>query len=526
MGGHKKTPQFTKQHAAKYLKRGFDALVKGDFKDASGCAQLVIKYMPKLVEAHFLVGLIAQQSRDWTTARKAFATTIEYDNKHAAAWAQLARVNVMVGRYNQAEDALNKAVEYGSKDPLVIDVIGVVYTLMGHQNKAREWFDKACKKMDNPMFRFNRAKTLVFLGKFKEARDDLENVIKKSPLNTEAHWMLSKLEKANDQLHIDELLELEKKFKPNAPHLMYLYYGLGKEYEDLGEWNKAFQAYENGAKIKRSNVQFNEQEEIDRFKAYEETFTSEWLGNVGEGCDAASPIFIIGQPRTGTTLIERIIVARDDVHSAGELQQFGHAIQRSGEDAKISRRTIETIADADFKNLGETYMDTTRSLRGDTPYFVDKLPVNYQYAPLIAAALPNAKIVHVRRNPMDACFASYKQLFAEAYYHSYDQAEMARHHLRYLKLMDHYRAVLGDRMIEVTYEDVVANMEDEARNLVEKLGLEWQDASLEFHKQKTAVTTASAAQVREKVHNRSVGKWKYFEEQLMEMKNILTQVSS
>jgi predicted DNA-binding protein (UPF0251 family) len=187
----------------------------------------------------------------------------------------------------------------------------------------------------------------------------------------------------------------------------------------------------------------------------------------------------------------------------------------------ITEETVRAAAKLDVKTLGEAFMQSTRSVRSELPRFVDKLPLNYLYAPLIAAALPNAKIVHVTRDPMDSCFSSYKQLFAEAYYHSYDQGEMARHHMRYRKLMEHYRTVLGDRMIDVAYEDVVENMEFEARRLVEYLELDWQDASLEFHKQKTAVTTASAAQVREKAHSRSVGRWMQYEDELSVMKEII-----
>ncbi|MDG1438193.1 MAG: sulfotransferase, partial [Emcibacteraceae bacterium] len=409
-------------------------------------------------------------------------------------------------------------------DPLVQNVIGMVYTLLGDQNAAYEWYDKACNKSNSPMFELNRAKSLVFLGKIKKARNSLEKVLSVLPKNAEAHWILSRLEKASDQEHVEQLLSLIDEIEVTRPSTAYLYYGLAKEYEDLEMWPEAFKAYDRGANIKRSNVKYDEEMEIEAFKTLEATLTKEWLENAGEGCDTSAPIFIVGQPRTGTTLIERIITARDDVHSAGELQQFGRAVKSTG-GAKVvgmvSSENVLAAASVEPKVLGEMYMETTRSLRSDLPYFVDKLPINYLYVPFIAAALPNAKIIHVKRDPMDACFASYKQLFADAYFYSYDQGEMARHHLRYRHLMAHYREVMGDRMIEVSYEDVVGNMEYEARRLIDYLGLDWQDASLDFHKQKTAVTTASATQVREKVHSRSVGKWKYFEEELTEMYNII-----
>lgn len=519
-------PTFTPQHASKYLQRGFKAVMARDFNEAGACANLVLKYMPKLPEAHFLVGLIALDTSDWGTARKAFLTVVDLKDDHAAAWSQLARVHVMTGNYNAAHKALSSAVKYGSDDPLVQDVMGTVYTLMGDQNSALKCFDIACVDTKNPNFIMNKARCLLFLGKFKEARSFFDQVLEIQPQNTQAHWSISKLEKVKNLDHVSDMLALLDGYQKDSPPTAYLYYGLGKEYEDLEMWPETFKAYEDGARVRRSHIKYDEASEIEAFEALEKTFTKQWLDTVGEGNDAASPIFIIGQPRTGTTLIERIITARDDVHSAGELQQFGLSVKRmSGAAASgmIAAETAFAAANIDIKVLGDTYMEGTAKLRSDLPRFVDKLPVNYLYAPLIAAALPNAKIIHVIRDPMDSCFSSYKQLFAEAYFHSYDQGEMARHHVRYRKLMDHYRGVMGERMLEVAYEDVVADMETQARRIVKFLELDWQDASLEFHKQKTAVTTASASQVREKTHSRSVGKWRQFEEELAPMKEILSE---
>ncbi len=520
----KKAPAFTDHHASKYLKRGFEALMKKDFNDASACANLVLKYKPKLHEGHFLVGLIAIEVSEWGAAKKAFSIVISLKKDHAAAWAQLSRIHAKTGSFNAAEESLQKAVEFGSEDPLVLDVIGAVYTLMGDQEAALKCFEASCKDTQDVSFLMNKGRCLLYLGKFKEAREALDLVLKLSPQITAAHFTMSRLEKATSIDHINEMLGLLEKYKKDAPPTSSLYFGMGKEYEDLEMWPEAIEAYENGTRIRRKGITYNETEEIDAFESLKETFTKEWLDNSEEGCLDASPIFIIGQPRTGTTLTERILTARDDIHSAGELPQFGMNLKKMAGTAQshmIAKETVLKASSINLKALGEAYMETTRSLRSGLPHFVDKLPLNYLYAPVIAAALPNAKIIHVTRDPMDSCFSSYKQLFAEAYYHSYNQGEMARHHCRYRKLMEHYRSVLGDRMLDVAYEEVVVDLEAQARRITEFLGLDWQDASLEFHKQKTAVTTASAAQVREKAHSRSVGKWKRFEKELAPMKDIL-----
>jgi hypothetical protein len=212
------------------------------------------------------------------------------------------------------------------------------------------------------------------------------------------------------------------------------------------------------------------------------------------------------------------------VHSAGELKQFGNAVRRLSnyrEPTRYSAKLAHLAAEIDTGKLGKAYMETSRKFRGDKPRFVDKLPPNYLYLPLILKALPKAKIVHLTRNPMDACFASFKQLFADAYPHSYDQAEMARHHARYYHLMNTWRDRFPGRFLDIAYEDTARDLEPNARRLIDFLELPWEDACLHFHKQDTAVTTASAVQVRQPAHTRSIGRWLRYEKQLAEMRNAL-----
>jgi len=171
--------------------------------------------------------------------------------------------------------------------------------------------------------------------------------------------------------------------------------------------------------------------------------------------------------------------------------------------------------------IGGMYLQTSSKMRGDTPRFVDKLPQNYLLLPLILKALPNAKIIHLVRDPMDACFASFKQLFADAYLHSYQQQEMARHHARYLRLMQVWRERFPGRFFDISYEETARDLEPNARALIDYLELPWEDACLDFHQQEGPVSTASAVQVREPAHTRSIGRWRRYEKQLQPMADAL-----
>ncbi len=516
--------QFTQNDARKFLKRGFDALNRRDFKEAGACCQLVLKYLPKTVDAHFLIGLIAIESRDWGTATRAFKNVVSLEAGHVAGWAQLSRAFVTSGQYSNAEVALSKAAALDCDDPMVFDVIGTVHSLLGDQKQALAFYDRAAAASGSVIFELSRAKALIFLGRLSEASVALDAMLVEKPEVAQAHWMKSRLATANSTEHIETLKTLAAAENCADSDKPFLYYAIGKEYEDLGQWDAAYSAYAHGAQARRAEVTYDEVAEEAMFAALAETFDGKWLRAAGQGNPDVSPIFIVGQPRTGTTLIERIITANSDVGSAGELQQFAMSIKRLSGVTSPKPMTAEIIAKAatiDPATLGSLYLETTKAVRPNTPRFVDKMPVNYLYVPLIAAAFPNAKILHVTRDPMDSCFSSYKQLFADAYYHSYDLEEMARHHARYRRLMAKWSDILGERILEVNYEATVEKLNVSARSIIEYLDLPWQRECVDFHKQSSSVTTASAAQVREKAHTRSVGLWRMYKTQLEPARKIL-----
>ena len=509
------------------LRQGFTHLSAGRLNEAAACCKQVLGARPDVPEAHFLVGLVALELKQTWHAVQAFGSVTKLQPDHGAAWANLARLFMQAGQPARADAALAKAVEHNDDNPVVLDLIGTVHGLLGEQEEAGRWIARAlAKEPDSVPFLINQANNHTFLDRLDEAEAALRRVLAQQPGHPNAHWLLSGLRKARDRSHVEELERLIDGQREHPRALAFLCYALGKELEDLEDWDHAFPAFAQGAAARRSTLDFDEAGEIEMYEAFAATFTEAWLHDGREGHDDPAPIFVVGQPRTGTTLVERIITAHSQVHSAGELKQFGHAIRRIGdyrEQRQQSARLAEIAAGIDPAQLGKAYLQTTRTMQGDTPRFVDKLPPNYLYIPLILKALPKAKIVHLRRDPMDACFASFKQLFADAYPHSYEQAEMARHHARYYRLMETWRERFGDRFFDISYEDTAANLEPNARALVDFLGLPWEDACLAFHEQKSAVTTASTVQVRQPAHTRSVGRWRRYAEELEPMRRALAE---
>ncbi len=528
---HKQTNMKTNVRPAPWmqdtLRDGFSFLAAGKTDEASACCKRLLGAKPDLVEAHFLVGLIALNLKQTWTAISAFGSVTKLQEDHGAAWANLAKLLMVAGHVVRADSALENAVKHNDGNPIVLDLIGTVYGLLGDQQEASQWIDNAVNKQPkNVMFLVDQAYSHMFLGKLDDAEAVLHKVLGMMPGHPNANWLLSNVRKAKDRRHVEQLEKLVQQEYENPRALAFLYYGLGKEMEDLEEWDNAFDAFAAGAKARRSTIEFEEQAEIETFQAFGDTFTAEWFADGETGHEDPSPIFVVGQPRSGTTLIERIITSHSQVYSAGELKQFGTCIRRLSdyrEPTRYSAKLAKLAANVDLEKLGKAYMGMTAKMRGTLPRFVDKLPPNYLYLPLILKALPNAKVIHLTRNPMDACFASFKQLFADAYLHSYDQAETARHHARYFHLMALWRERFGDRFFDIAYEDTARDLEPNARALIEFLDLPWEDACLEFHKQDAAVTTASAVQVREPAHTRSIGRWRRYENQLGLMRKTLQE---
>ena len=507
------------------LRQGFDYLASGRLQEASEECRKVLTARPDLPEGHFLVGLIALEMKNSATAIRAFGSVTRLDPGHGAAWAQLARIFVRAGQPARADAALKEAIENEDGNPVVQDLIGLVLAQLGEQQEALAWYTQAASQAPrNVMFRVNRANCNMFLGNLEEAEEELRDVLAMQPGNPNAHWILAGLKKATGRGHVEEMQTLIATGNYEGSSLAFMSYGLGKELEDLEDWAPAFEAFATGADARRTTIDYDEQAEIGMYDALQRVYTRAWLADGPQGIEDRSPVFVVGQPRTGTTLVERIITAHSQVQSAGELRQFGNAVRRLVDyrgASRFSAELMEQAASIDARKLGETYIQTTLKLRGDSPRFVDKLPSNFLYVPLILKALPGAKIVHLRRNPMDACFSSFKQLFADAYPHSYDLREMARHHARYVKLMNVWRERFGDRIFDIGYEDVASRLEPSARALIDYLELPWEDACLEFHKQKSAVTTASAVQVREPAHTKSIGRWTRYEQQLEPLRDEL-----
>lgn len=502
-----------------------NAVAAKDWPRVGAIAMEMIRRAPADAEGPFLMGLVEKAARRSEAAARLFQQALSKDDQRYDAAVELASQYLALNRYGEAHELLDRYSDRLQNSPLYLDMAGHGYFLMGHYEQAWPLYEQANQLQPNvEMFQTHLASCAVYLGKIDVAKSIYRKLLKRHPRHQQFHYELSQLDRARDDRHIKQMLKALKKGDPKPANKIYLYYALGKEYEDIGRWADAFRYYKKGGDAVKTVANYNVADDVEIMDKIIETCTAAWVQDKPAVQQTAkTPIFVVGLPRTGTTLTDRILSSHSLVQSAGESQLLQMVLRdgsRAGNQIGITTAQIEAAAERDPESIAKAYVDAVAHRLGDEPYFVEKLPENVLYLGFIAKAWPNAKMVHLRRHPMDACFAVYKQSY---FRFAYSLDDLARYYLAYDRLSRHWRTVLGSRMVELNYEDLVSDQEAETRRLLEKLGLEFEEACLRFDQNVAPVATASSVQVRERVHTRSVQKWKKFERQLQPLRQQLEQ---
>jgi hypothetical protein len=299
----------------------------------------------------------------------------------------------------------------------------------------------------------------------------------------------------------------------NQEEQIDLHFALGKAFNDIGDPPRSFEHILAGNALMRRRVAYDEQLALGRFERIRSAFTADIMRDrAGRGDPCHAPVFIVGLPRSGTTLIEQILASHSKVFGAGELREMPRIAERIGGAEKPSfPEAIATLPDRELNAIGGEYVRTVRRMSPVAERITDKMPGNFAFVGLIHLAMPNARIIHACRDVRDTAFSCFSLLFSGGHTYSYDLAELGHHCRAYLRLMQHWREVLPGVMLEVRYEDVVTDLEAQARRIVGFCGLEWEDACVDFHRTERSVRTASAAQVRNPIYHTSIGRWRAHE---------------
>lgn len=368
--------------------------------------------------------------------------------------------------------------------------------------------------------RYSRANALRYLGRIEEASIEYERCLQIHPGDAHAHWSLAYHEKASPPgsriPRIEAALEAQKADSPNRP---FLHYALYKEHEDAGNLDQAWDHLMAGARARRREVRYNPAREAEGFSALEAMTPPGFIGDgpVHSG-DGAIPIFVLGMPRSGTTLLERILGGHTEVAPAGELSDFNSALAWESNQFLppfAHPASLEKLGSIDFGKVGARYAERTRTWARGKRFMVDKNPANFINAGFIAKALPRARILCLRRGAMDACLSNLKVLFTnDAFGYSYDLDELADYYLRFDRLSRHWTRVLGDQYLEVDYEQLVADPLAMTERVMAFCGLDFEPGSVDITRNQAPVTTASSSQVRQPINARGIGAWRRYAAQL------------
>lgn len=427
-------------------------------------------------------------------------------------------VLLALGRRQEAADALREAAELGSEDADANDALAFFAMRLDQHELSNSLYRKAADlKPGDAQFWYNYATSERGLGRLSAALDACNRAIAIAPDMRPAILLRSELGRATNERNNVEDLQTRIAERPHDGDTMFLSYALGKELHELGRYDEAFGAFARGATARRRSLKYDVAADEEKLRLIADAFsTASDMPHAKAGHDRF--IFIVGLPRSGTTLTERILGGLPGVRSNNETNNFSTALLSHS--PSVGGNIFDRAARADFSAVAAEY----RVLAGGEEFpgaIIEKLPFNYLYIGAILRAFPTAPLIWVRRDPLDSCFAMFRTLFGAAYPFSYDFEELARYYAAYDRLMRHWTTLYGDRLIAVDYETLVAAPAEQAPRLAQRCGLDWRISALDIRKNQSVSLTASAAQVRDGIYTSSAGIWRSYGEHLAPLRDAL-----
>jgi len=511
------------------LDNGVQLLNAQRLDDAERLAAVLLGRFPGHPLAHLFAADTADARGDRTAALAYLESLTPNPPYDAQIEVRKAQLLFALRRRAQARSAASAAARGRDPDPAQCRSLAQILSDCQDPEGARLLLLEALRRFSNqPQLLADLARAEFHVNRVDDAERHLAALLEIEPFHPGALHLRSTLRTQTPERNHVADLEQRLQAEPRRLNLVVAAsFALAKEYEDLERYRESFAALSRGAKAYRSVLTYDSRSELAAHAAIRAKFTAQTLASIGPGYVDDGPIFIVGMPRTGTTLVERILTSHSEVQAVGELTDFPLLMTEMVDERLSTDAPDELDVDAslrlDFRELGRRYIESARQLAGGRRYFVDKLPYNFLYCGYILAALPNAKIIHLRRDPLDTCYAVYKTLFFNAYSYSYDLDELAEYYVGYLAHMDHWHRVLPGRILDVTYEEFVRDPEPQARRVLDWCGLPWQASVLDFHAQQRPSMTASAMQVRRPIYTHSIGAWRHVEFGLAAVRDRLAQ---
>ena len=503
---------------------------EGKFAEAEQVYRQILTRHPDNVTAMRLWARLGIRQKRHEDAEILLARAVEVAPDFNQAWADLVTVQYEQQKLDEAAESARRLIKLDPRLPNGYLLLASALASAGHHEEALRAFDDALAVAPRHVGALcGKGNVCRTVGDQAGAIAAFRSSIEANPLHAEAYWNLANLKTFRfDDAELDDMLGLvgDERIPPEGQ--VQLNNALGLGFEGRGDYDRAFQYIDQGNSLRREQEFYDRVENEEMADMTIDVFSEAFLhANAGHGEPDPAPVFIVGLPRSGSTLIEQILASHSMVDGTHELRDLGMVVKSDPRLGRFNPRYPKSLVDIDpgrLRHLGAEYIRRTRRYRGNRPFFTDKNPNNFVHVGLLHLILPNATIIDARRHPLDSCLGSFKQLFAQGQPFSYDLVELGEYYLEYDRLMKHWHEVLPGNVLDVQYERVVADLEGQVKRILDHCGLPWEDSCLRFHETERAVKSASSEQVRQPIYSSSVDTWRHYERHLAPLIEVLEPV--
>jgi len=509
-----KRPQQARGDIEEALRRAKYHHDKGEFEPANRLCVAVLTREPNNVRALLLAGSLARGLDDLGLAITLFNRAVVLQPRSRETRLVLASTCIEAHRWDEAIRELEQALALTPNSVEALGMIGKAHTEAGNAEIALPFFEKATRlQPSRPTLRLDHANALIALGRMDEATDILRDGIARGYDVAASYRTMADIHKFSGKpAELDSILERLKEPGWSDPDLPRLHHAAGKILNDIGSYDEAIDHFQ------RSKLLSGHDFDLGQFRIQVDSLSAALTPEVlksksGFGNPSAVPVFIVGMPRSGTTLTEQVCASHPAVHGAGELGAMSRVIQRAGYDRRPNgsiQKPVQALTLAESQSMAEDYLGMLRSKAPVAARIIDKMPHNFMHIGMISLLFPNARIIHCTRDPIDNCLSCFFTPFSKEHGYNCDFRTLGLYYREYHRLMQHWKALLPGRIYECSYETMIADQEAESRRLIDFLGLPWDDACLRFYETERSVTTPSRWQVRQPIYQTSVKRWKKY----------------
>ena len=480
------------------------------------------------IDALRFMGILAFKSGNHDIAEAMFTKALRLDPTYSLVWANLAQVYSVTGQLDKAKKSFKNILNMEPRNGLIWAEYGTVLTKLANYEESKNAYLKALNfKSDSPRVHLSLGHVYKTMGEIENSIDSYKNSIIQNKLSGEAYWSLANLKTYS--FSENEIKVMEETLKEDMSDIerSQIHFALGKAYEVKKDFDNSFNNYFKGNEVKKGLIKYSSDDTTDNTKRILDFFNLETIRDFSKSSTVdQDPIFILGMPRSGSTLVDQIISSHSKVDGTQELPNIIKiASELNSNNQNTYPEILKELDESKLSEMGNNYLSETTWARRNAPFFIDKMPNNFIHIGLIKTILPNAKIIDTRRDPMDTCFSCYKQFFARGQLFTYSLEDLGNYYTDYIKAMNHWHNVYGKDIFTVHYDNVINKTEETIRELIDYCNLPFEKECLEFYNSSRPVKTPSAEQVRQPIYKSGLNYWKNYEKHLVPLKKIIDEIN-